>query len=967
MASSSARSREERLKELERERRLFTTRGTGGNTLSSRIIQDQEGLSGSSSRSHQDPHSPLRGGKQAASESLTDADVCFASELGGLKGKIRVNRDGRHSFVDGDEKTTSPTVSKILEKDRAGSRKDMDFTGEWVEKERGRERERERPESKYAKAISSSYSAKKPAEKRSNSADAWKQLVSKETKNRTKFYGTEKTLLVLLEEERSRFTQLEEEYHKLLAEVQALQTSHLQDLRNLDRRSEADLKAVQKALVIKTDECAQIQKELSQYQGRYAKESAGWISANERLESHVGQLDRLLKEMEKRAENQDKAIQELTRSKKELGDMVNGKEGENRKILNLMKEKEAEWVKEKEMRMKLEVQALQLDHFVAQRDEDIKTLRLQLQKKSVEADEVVRVRGQIQEAHQDLDDLTKREKMYLDEIEQLTTRERKLFSDLEDMSNGQKRALAEIDRLTNRESSLIREIDQVKIFESKLHQEIVDARARINQESEEVATLTKQNRNLQLENARLSQEVFEAKSQVQEQKMIVEQRDMEIRGLKESEFMLRRERDDGKVELSTRQSELSDLQKQLQDVAKRLESEVQSKIDIKHQNKEKLIAVAEKISDLQDALGETQQQISELKQNEEKLRTTIRQKEDAMASQQRQTNELQQVIAELQSNLAKESYMNETLKTKKKEELLALQEKFSTAKAAMDQEAQNLRAQLNQKQIQAHVNLDESSRLKIEVSELTADRFRLEARLTELTALESSHSRQISNLQQQLRQRDQELSLLSIKHQTLVEQLKRIDDEIQGLKASSVTLRDGDGARVQMNINDLSRRIKTQLGILLDQSTTPSITASTTFLSGPPPPTPLTRLSKSIPSRTATTDAPLSSQRQSDNVEGRRPDYEARGIAQRQAERDRQDREREYRASSSMQSLAFRRSVTQDNKHIVGFDDLDEGVSGVGMRGAGLGTVKGRDNGVVVGGGVKGDAQEPSSQRISGY
>ncbi|KAJ3112720.1 Obg-like ATPase [Phlyctochytrium bullatum] len=874
-----------------------------------------------------------------------DADVCYATEYGGLKGKLRVNPKGRHSFVDLDSKT-SPTVTKVLDRSSpsrltssaAAAERNVDRDSGDSEKERGRVKDR-------AEVRGVAGTAAANLKKRSTSADAWRQLVTKETKNRTKFYGTEKTLLVLLEEERSRFTQLEEEYHKLLGEVHALQASHLQDLRNIERRADSDLKNLQKAMIAKTEETKQVQQELQQFQGRYHKESTTWIAANGRLEAHVKQLDRLLKDMEKRADSQDKLILELSGAKKELTDSNAAKDAELKKLNQQLKERETEWTKEKETRMKLEVQALQLDHFVAQRDEEIKSLRSQLQKKTTENEELGRVRSQLQDARADLDDLTKRERMYLDEIEQLTLRERKAFNELEDLSAVQKRTLNEVDRLASREAALLKELEQVRGFEAKLHQELLEVRTKLNQESEEVANLTKQNRVLQADNSKLNQDLFEARALAHEYKLTVEQRELDIQNLKESEFQLRREKDDAKLDISSRQNEIVDLQKQLQDIARRLEVEMQSKLDIKHQNKEKLVAVAEKISDLQDALGETQLQISEMKEREDSLRIAVRQRDDSIAQLQRQITEQQQTISDLEARVARESYLNETLKAKKKEELLALQDKFTAAKSAMEQEAQQLRNQLTQRQVQAHASLDEVSRLKIEVSELTADRFRLEARLTELSALEASHSRQISHLQQQLRQRDQEFSLLSIKHQSLIEQLKRVDDELQILKASSSVLKDVEGGRLQMNIGDLSRRIRTQLGALSDAGGSPSTVGSSTvagLATGP-------AFAVSSPLKAASAKYPSSR-----NVAGASSTADLRNIAAAEKDSDSSSRSpastvrrgawerddpREYRLSSltrastatgvsdSPNRLQKERGVgngTTENRPIAGLDDFQD-------------------------------------------
>ncbi|KAI8849471.1 hypothetical protein BC829DRAFT_416717 [Chytridium lagenaria] len=245
-----------------------------------------------------------------------------------------------------------------------------------------------------------------------------------------------------------------------------------------------------------------------------------------------------------------------------------------------------------------------------------------------------------------------------------------------------------------------------------------------------------------------------------------------------------------------------------------------------------------------------------------------------IASQQRQMNEHQQLIAELQSNLAKEAYVNESLRVKKKEDSSRFKKSTPRPNQPWTKNRKTSARKLTQKQIQATATLDEASRLKIEVSELTADRFRLEA---------SRSDREIRRIG------------YGIKYQTLVEQLRRIDEEVGALK--NVAGNEGDGWEWDWG---LSRRIKNQLGLLLDAA--PSST-STMFTSSAPP-------VATTPSPGTLSSVPSTSER---NV--------ARGFFSTSPDREK-SREREYKASSTFLAEERKARMGLENpKMISGLDE----------------------------------------------
>ncbi|KAJ3073455.1 hypothetical protein HDU98_001505, partial [Podochytrium sp. JEL0797] len=92
----------------------------------------------------------------------------------------------------------------------------------------------------------------------------------------------------------------------------------------------------------------------------------------------------------------------------------------------------------------------------------------------------------------------------------------------------------------------------------------------------------------------------------------------------------------------------------------------------------------------------------------------------------------------------------------------------------------------------------------IEISELTADRFRLTSRVSELQATESTTTRQLTTLAHLHQQKEQDLHVLSLKHAALVEQVRLLEEELHMYRQSSFK-RDIDMGRVKENQEELKR------------------------------------------------------------------------------------------------------------------------------------------------------------------
>ncbi|KAJ3046048.1 hypothetical protein HDV00_003797 [Rhizophlyctis rosea] len=752
-------SRQQRLRELERERQLFN--------------------------------------RSRESEGETS---CFAADEAGLKGKIRVDPNGKHSFTEDLLPSVTPAWEKVgTTRGRATRESDQGATG------------------------------KDRAYKRASSADAWNKLLSKEhalkakvwdsrmdiqlvhdINRREQYYSNDKSLLVLLDEEKARYSQLEADYHKLLAEVQALQNNHHDELQTTERRIEGDRRTAESAMALKSDENASLKKQLQSWQARYSEESAAWARTNEKLEAQLAKLQQSVTDGDIKREEQEKTAQKLTRLHKELTDSFALKDSELRKVKDALRAVEADLLKEKESKMQIEVQALQLDHFVTQRDDEIKTLKSNLQKKRAEVDELLKLRGALAEVRKEMDSLVKREQKYLADIEQAARRERALVLEVEESASQQQRQKAELERLNARLALQAEDIDHVRNIELNLRQDMQENLTRAGQLADEKGHLERQLQNAEGERKELQKENADLRKLTAELRNQLHSKDLAISELRAGQDGWKEERNQLFAELSSRQQNVASLQSRLDDAIQQLNATTQQKTDLKITTQQKLASVSDRIEDLQAALQDAQNQLRTFRETEAVLQSALKQRDERIASMQTQQTELHE-------RLTLDAHEREVGRQRKKEEILAMHDKINAAKTAMEADVTALKSQLQQKTAQLTTVSDELARVKVSVSEEAAEKFRLEARLSEVLAAESSHSRQVASLQAAIQRKEQESTLLMLKHQTSVEQLRRLEDEVAAWRGSEE--KDAEVGRLQANIAEMSNRLKNQVDILIEGGT----------------------------------------------------------------------------------------------------------------------------------------------------
>ncbi|KAJ3254580.1 hypothetical protein HK103_007065 [Boothiomyces macroporosus] len=650
--------------------------------------------------------------------------------------------------------------------------------------------------------------------------DAFEKLVSKDHKNRVKS---------LLEDERARNAMLEESYEKLLLQVQQLQNTHLTDLRNSEQRFHSASSALQKALVSKSEELISLSNKLASSQGRYERDSREWAKERANFIAQIDTLTATTAEQDAKLADRDRKLAELNKLRRELAERIAGREQDLIKYGKALRDRETDYIGEKENRIKLEAKLLKLEKEFERKETELRDLQSAFNRKQAELEDFSAVKLTLNETKRDLEDLQRREKHFIAELDQVTIRERKLCAQVEEYASTERKNINEITKLNEKQAALINENEDLRRLESRLQQELSIAQSKNEQRDEELGKLDKQVRQYQQDAAKLLQELSNIQMAAQELKNNNNTLSKELISYKQIEQNLSRDREallssvnTLQKELQTKNAELDHAEMQMKELAGRLEAEIAQQAENKAINKEKFNNVSVKIAELQDTLAETQNQLTELRSNEKTLRAALKQREDSLRSQSASLVESENRIQELLANMSKENLEFEAYKNKKRDELLAIQDKYSLAKQAMEADVNQLRFQFTQKQTQLANAIEEISHLKSELAEYATAKASLETRVSELQAAEGSYQRQIANLNANLNQNKQELSRVTNRHTSLMDQTKRLDEELQMYRESTTNNRDADISRLQNNMEDLSKRLKSQVDTLLERDSEPS-------------------------------------------------------------------------------------------------------------------------------------------------
>ena len=641
-----------------------------------------------------------------------------------------------------------------------------------------------------------------------------------------------------MDDERARNAALEDSYAQLLRQVQQLQNTHLLDLRSSEQRFHNASAALQKALVSKSEELVGLSNKLASSDARYERDSREWHKERVSLLAQVETLSTASAGQINKIADREKRLMEMNKLRKELAERIALREQDLIKYGKALRNREAEFVSEKDMRMKLEAKVHNLEQHQSERDNQFREIQTQLHRKILETEELAGLKIVFHEAKRDIEDFTRREKYYNTEIEQMANRERKLFIQVEQLTAAEKNNTQELRKLGDRQAALVKDLEERQIREERLSRELHESQSRTIKQEGEFVKLEKQFRQAQLDTNRLMQEYSNMQTSLEDTKAANQSLNQELLIWKNKDDLLEKEVEDSLAkitvlskDLGSKERECEAQKEEIRMLSEKLDHEKQHQNDLRLQSKEKFALVTTKITELQETLTETQTQLNELRSNEKNMRTSLRQKEESMKTQSQVLSEAEAKIQELLSSSAKEAIEFEQFKNRKRDEILAIQDKYTLAKQSMDTEVTQLRHQLQQKHMHYSSLSDEFGELKIVVSELAAIKLSLENKLAELSSVESSQQRQIASLHASISQKNQEISRLATKHVTLSDQTKRLDEELNLYRENTSTARDADINRLQNNMEEISKRLKNQVDVLLDKDVDTSLTHTRTLSS----------------------------------------------------------------------------------------------------------------------------------------
>ncbi|KAJ3016552.1 hypothetical protein HKX48_003994 [Thoreauomyces humboldtii] len=668
---------------------------------------------------------------------------------------------------------------------------------------------------------------------RSLSSDAWRLPSETKHERHRESAPVENPLLDVLEAERSRFFKLEKDYHKLLSEVQALQRSHRQELADTERKRETHVRNVEKSLAVKSEECLALHQEVQQLQNRHSKEALTWTSTKNRHDTHVQALERLLSENQTRERELDKTLTELSNSKKDLASRLLSQEGEYRKVAQVAKDREEQCADERKLRMSLEEKVVLIEDLYSQRDEELRKTKLSIQKQQRDAqNELSKVHYTLETAQKESAQLYDRNEQLVHELEQSAGRERKLSKQIQDLSAFQEQIQSNIDQLTARYAAQEQEKKRLISSEAAVKRDLEKMSTRHSRSLEELAKLDALLVRQKADRKQMQKEVEqwkltadELEGQISQYKQDLDNSRSVERNLRNAHQELASQREETLRDLSSAKAENKQLLDQISDLKHKIDKMSVAQDELKEKNHERLVVVADKIATLQASLGEAQNQLETFRGAEAILRETVLDKDETIAQYASRLKEFEGVVRGLQSQLEVERRNVEDLKRKKKDDFLAVNEKFSAAKSAMEHEGAALRSQLQQKAMQIADMDGQISRLKTELSETDAHRLRFESKVYELGVAEESMQRQAQMQQSTISQKEHEKAVLTLKHQSLAEQLQRAQAEVNMYRSAS-SQKDGEIATLQDNVAELGRRLKAQVETLLERDSSYAVDAS---------------------------------------------------------------------------------------------------------------------------------------------
>ena len=631
-------------------------------------------------------------------------------------------------------------------------------------------------------------------------------------------YKSDRSLLL---EERARNKKLEESYHQLVSQVQHLQSTHLQDIRASESKFHSATATLQKALVSKSEELIALGNRLSSAESASERESREWSKERSQLKALISTLSTREAEQSQKILDREKKIGEINRLRKVLAERVSSKETELAATTQRLTSSITEYNSEKEIRIKTEIKIQKLQQeFDSQKQKLMDVSDLYNRLKSEAGDiEQFRIYEKAQQVEKER--FERQEKQFESEISHLHLRERRQAEKIDNLEKKEQKNASEMAELLKARDQFARQCDESSIRENDLRRILEKSNNQIQQHKEEIKRLEGIITQYKQESSKLLGDFSQLQLQNQDLQAENQSLNRERTNLKTNLDTLKKERDSDIQELHLMNQDLNSthlnaeqLSQECKDLSRRLQKELDDKAAQKLEHRERFASVSTKISGLQKSLNETAKQLSTLLNTEKQLKSALEQRDESLRQQSLALTDLKRKYQELLETCSKDKTDFESYKLKKREEFLGLQEKYSRAKKAMDAEISKIAYQYSQKNNEASIAVDEINNMRRDIKELTSQNHHLEQKLEEFAANENNLARQINTLTATLTTKQNELQKLLSKNTQLVEKNQRLQDELFHNRDPQ---RDGDISQLKSNMEEISKRLKSQVDGLLER------------------------------------------------------------------------------------------------------------------------------------------------------
>lgn len=277
----------------------------------------------------------------------------------------------------------------------------------------------------------------------------------------TQFYDS-KNLVNSLENERDRYLKLEEEYRRFAKEAHRERERLAQEIRLLQDDSSTDIVSLQKALMHKQDEYLEVCRRFEEEKMKSDESVTLLRNDREKLGQELARMRHALTEADTSMKEQKQFVTKVLSEKKRMADQLAVQVADTKKAQEQLKEREANWLAEKEMRMQLDVHIIQLQHTLAQREDECKELRNQSARKDAEISDLRRLQFTVEQLQKRIVEHKEKEAKLQETIEGHVARERQMVMDQQDLERQEKRHAEDLHRLSLQENAKVLEVEKLK-------------------------------------------------------------------------------------------------------------------------------------------------------------------------------------------------------------------------------------------------------------------------------------------------------------------------------------------------------------------------------------------------------------------------------------------------------------------------------------------------------------------------